>query len=271
MYVRALQIQTDLMLRGFDGQRIDRPTHVVMRTPANPTFRWGNYLVFPDAPTADDLQRWPRIFTDEMQDIPEVTHLAFTWDALDGALGASDAFVAAGYDRWTLATMSLTALAPEGRLPTPCQIRYLETDADWAEWIELAEAQNDAQPPEYREGAGHRAFVEKTCVGHRAMIAAGWGRWFGAYVDGRLASSMGLFVREGLGRFQAVDTHPDFRRRGLATTLLRHAVTEGLERMGANTLVIVADVDEAAIGIYAAAGFETTEQIIQIELVERTL
>ena len=257
------------MLRAFTGERIDRPTHVVMRTPANPTFRWGNFLVFPHAPTADDLVQWPQIFADEMQDVPGVTHVALTWDALDGDLGTSDAFVAAGYDRWTLATMTLTALAAQRRPPAPCAIRALATDADWAEWMDLAEAQNAAQPPQYREGPGHRAFVETTCAGHRAMISAGWGCWFGAYVDGRLASSMGLFVRDGLGRFQSVDTHPQLRRQGLATTLLRHVATEGLERMGARTLVIAADTDEAAIGIYADAGFTVTEQIIQIERVQR--
>jgi ribosomal protein S18 acetylase RimI-like enzyme len=269
--IRSLQIQTDVMLRTFEGERTDRQTYVVVRTPTNPTFRWGNFLVFPTAPSTEDLTRWPQIFADEMSGTAGVNHVAVTWDALDGDLGASDAFVAAGYDRWTLATMSLRKLAPEQRPPTPCEIRDLQTDADWTEWIELAEAQNAVQPLHYREGPGHRGFVEKTCAGHRAMIAAGWGRWFGAFVDGRLASSMGLFVRDGLGRFQAVDTHPDFRRRGLATTLLRHVVSEGLVYMGARTLVIVADVDEAAIGIYAAAGFEITERIIQIERVDRSL
>ena len=40
--------------------------------------------------------------------------------------------------------------------------------------------------------------------------------------------------------------------------------------MGAETLFIVADVDDVAMGIYATAGFAETERIVQIERVDRS-
>ena len=52
----------------------------------------------------------------------------------------------------------------------------------------------------------------------------------GLYTDGN-----------GVARFQAVDRHPDYRRRGLAGTLVHHAGAEGLTWPGVQTLVIVAD------------------------------
>lgn len=267
--MRSLQIRTDLMLRSFAGEVIVRDGHIAVRTPDNPTFRWGNFVIFPEPPTAGDLQRWPEVFGREIGTPPAIDHLAFTWDAIDGNAGAADAFVAAGFERTDLATMSATSLAPPTRSPTPCVIRDLATDADWDDWIELAVAQNAALPEGEREGSGHREFTEQSCREYRAMIDAGWGRWFGAYVDDRLVATMGLFVRDGLGRFQAVDTHPEFRRRGLATTLLRHVSQEGFTVMGAHTLVIVADIDEVALDIYATAGFATTEHVIALEQVDR--
>lgn len=265
MEVSSRQIATDLMLRSFEGQVEHHDGVIAVRTPSNPTFRWGNFLVFDRPPAAGDLAWWPRRFAETIGTTPGVDHLAFTWDAPGGEVGAADAFVQAGYERTTIATLTTRALGPEMRAPSPCTIRALTTDADWAQWVALAEAQNAALPADEREGPGHLEFVERAAAGHRAMISAGWGRWFGAFVDGRLAASMGLFVQDGLGRFQSVDTHPAFRRRGLATTLLRHVATEGLTAMGADTLVIAADVADVAIGIYRTAGFTVTESITQLE------
>ena len=58
----------------------------------------------------------------------------------------------------------------------------------------------------------------------------------------------------GLARLQAVDTHPDYRRRGLAGTLVHHAGAEGLTWPGVQTLVIVADPGDEAIRVYRSVG-----------------
>lgn len=80
-----------------------------------------------------------------------------------------------------------------------------------------------------------------------------------------MASSMGLFVREGLGRFQAVDTHPAFRRQGLAGTLLYHAAQWGFSEMKAKNLVIVADQNYFAKDLYRSVGFEPKERLVGLE------
>ncbi len=62
-----------------------------------------------------------------------------------------------------------------------------------------------------------------------------------------------------LARFQSVETHPAFRRRGLAGTLVHVLSCYGFGELGARTLVMVADPDYAAIRIYRAAGFTARE------------
>jgi hypothetical protein len=45
MRVQSLACQTDLNLTQFDGQIIHRGHYLVVVTPSNPTYFWGNYLL----------------------------------------------------------------------------------------------------------------------------------------------------------------------------------------------------------------------------------
>jgi ribosomal protein S18 acetylase RimI-like enzyme len=97
-------------------------------------------------------------------------------------------------------------------------------------------------------------------------VEGGHGAWFGAFVDGRLLSGMGLFrASEGLARFQNVETRPEARGRGLAGTLVHHVSRYGFDELGARTLVMVADPDYLAIRIYRSVGFAETESMLQAE------
>jgi ribosomal protein S18 acetylase RimI-like enzyme len=126
---------------------------------------------------------------------------------------------------------------------------------------------NNADPPEKREvdDKGFYEYLERKASEYHRMTEAGLGHWFGAYVNGQLAASLGLFVWDGLGRFQIVDTHPNFRRRGLAGTLVYHAARKGLSDMGAETLVMCADPDYVAVKIYESVGFKITERQMAIQ------
>lgn len=78
--------------------------------------------------------------------------------------------------------------------------------------------------------------------------------------------SLGLCSDGGeLARYQTVATHPDFRGRGLASSLVFAAGQFGIDVLGAQTLVIVADPQHRAIGIYRALGFTEVEQQTQFQ------
>ena len=99
---------------------------------------------------------------------------------------------------------------------------------------------------------------------------AGWrtkgmGRGSARSSTGGLCTGLGLYSDgNGVARFQAVDTHPDYRRRGLAGTLVHHAGAEGLTWPGVQTLVIVADPGDEAIRVYRSVGFDGTETQVQL-------
>jgi ribosomal protein S18 acetylase RimI-like enzyme len=69
----------------------------------------------------------------------------------------------------------------------------------------------------------------------------------------------------GLARFQTVETDPDFRRQGLAGTLRHYAGQRGVDEVGAETLVIVADLGYHAIDLYRSVGFVVREIQLQVE------
>jgi ribosomal protein S18 acetylase RimI-like enzyme len=71
-------------------------------------------------------------------------------------------------------------------------------------------------------------------------------------------------VGSGLARFQNVETHPGFRRRGFASAVIHHAAQHALRDPGVRTLVIVADPDDHAIRLYRTLGFVDTERQVQL-------
>ena len=268
----SLGWQTDLIFARFDGQVVDRGNHVLVRTPSNPTFWWGNFLLFQHAPGAGDLERWTALFEEEIgARQPESRHRAFGIDVRERLMLPPD-FAAAGYtlNEATVLTLAREQLRePPKALPGGVEFRVLELPRDSAAVVDK-QAAVDAKR---YEAAGYRLFAERQMARYALMQDAGLGHWFGlvGHVGGRavLAASCGLFRDpardEGLGRFQYVSTHPEWRRRGLCTALVHAACRHGFEAMGLRTLVMVADPDDVAIGVYESLGFERGVSTWQLE------
>jgi ribosomal protein S18 acetylase RimI-like enzyme len=260
--IQSLGYKTDLFLRGFEGEIQTREDYTVVRTPKNPTFRWGNFLLFKRPPLPSDLESWQAAFKLEH---PTATHIALGWDDPDFQ-GDTSAFTEAGFEFDQSIVMTAQAVHQPPKVNTECQIRVLE-NADWLAWIDLECAVNDALPESEREGAGYRTFVECKGAELERMSAAGHGHFWGAFLDNNLVASLGLYFWQGVGRFQWVATHPKFRRLGLCGTLVHHVAKLGLEKV--ETLVMVADPEYVAAGIYESIGFRKTEKQFQLEKVSQ--
>ena len=63
---RSLGWQTDLIFARFDGVVVPRADHLVVRTPDNPTFWWGNFLLYDQVPRAGDAAVWGERFGAEI-------------------------------------------------------------------------------------------------------------------------------------------------------------------------------------------------------------
>ncbi len=250
MHLRSLAYRTDLALLELGGSLVeDHGTHLVVRTPDNPGFYWGNYLLLAEPPEADSGEHWVETFE---RAFPEAAHRTFGVDGTAGTVGDLAPFTALGFEPEPSTVMTARSVHEPARPNTEATFRPLSSDADWAQQVELSIAGENEHVT--------RAFATRREQAHRQVTEAGHGRWFGAFLAGRLVSSMGLVrAGAGLGRFQDVQTHPDARERGLAGTLVHRVSRFGFEELGAHTLVMVADPDYLAIRIYRSVGFDDTE------------
>ena len=261
MNVCGLGYRTDLIFAAYDGLIADRGDYLVIRSPSNPTFYWGNFLLFERPPGAGDLERWQTLFVREIGAPPQVRHQTFGWDTTDGEAGAAEAFVEAGFRL----SRSVVLTAREPKAPArPAQEYDLRPVCSDDEWAQVVENQIVCRDPEHDE-AGYRVFCEDRFRRYRAMAAEGRGAWYGAFLDGRLAGDMGLFHDGEVGRYQAVETHPAHRRRGIAASLVVVAARHARATFGVRRLVIVAERGAAAERLYRSVGFRVREQQVGLE------
>ncbi|QPF75122.1 GNAT family N-acetyltransferase [Roseateles sp. DAIF2] len=254
----SLGWQTELIFARFDGLVQPRPDCLVIRTPGNPLFYWGNCLVLPRPPRDAELAHWLDRFEAEVgRHTRESGHVAIGFDAT-APHEPLTAWQAAGFEIFGTAQLSLEAPA-ERPAPLPPGFRFAPLDLARPEQLEAAVAQQCASNDMGYEPAGYRRHRERQMQRYAAMQAAGLGHWFGIWseAEGALVADCGLFRdgTTGLGRFQHVGTHPDWRRRGLCTALIDAVGRHGLQRLGLGTLVMCADPDDVAIGIYESLGY----------------
>jgi ribosomal protein S18 acetylase RimI-like enzyme len=257
MEIASLAFRTDLAMLEHSGSLVeDHGTHLVVRTPDNPTYWWGNFLLLPAPPADTDRAReWLATFESEF---PGTRHRTFGIDGSDGDAGDLQLFGELGLSLDVSSVMTATSVHEPPRPNPVATYRMLESDADWEQQIEVAMAGEDV--------GYDLPFVTAQAAAQRRLVDAGYGAWWGAFEGGRLLASMGLFTASpGLARFQSVKTHPEARGRGLAGTLVHRVSRYGFDELGARRLVMVADPDYLAIRIYRSVGFADTERQLQAE------
>ncbi len=249
--LRSPGYATDLVLLGREGGQVEEhDDHLVVRTPANPTYHWGNSLLLRRAPAPGTLADWLEVFRAAH---PGARHVAIGID--DPAADPSpEEAVPLGVE--VERDLVLTSAPPLAEAPAPdgCRLAWLDPDDDpaWERLVELEMTDGIVGTEEE-----HRTFVRRRFAGHRSAIRAGHGGWCAALLpDGTPVATLGIFeAGAGRARYQSVLTHPDHRRRGLAGALLRLAGEYAGRSLAARELVIVADPDGPAIGLYRRAGF----------------
>jgi ribosomal protein S18 acetylase RimI-like enzyme len=245
-----------------------RDGYLVIRSPGNPGFYWGNLLLFQEPPTLGDARRWEGAFDAEFGDEPLVRHRTFAWDRTDGVRGAAnEEFVSRGYE--VEATVGLVAdrdrLRPHVRQNREVAVRALDAarGADGELWdavVDLQVASHEGGHEEWRPF--HAARVED----YRVLFRDGHGAWYVAIdrESGTVAASCGIVVNVGRGRFQAVDTALAHRRRGIASRLVLEAAQLSAATHGAERFVIAADPGYHALALYASLGFERKEHVLGV-------
>jgi ribosomal protein S18 acetylase RimI-like enzyme len=229
---------------------LDCGDHLAIATPSNPTYYFGNYLLFNRAPRVDDYERWLAFFARAFAGYSAVRHIAFAWSSPEGSCGEISTFLANGFtlDEHVVLTASQARKAPK---VLTVETREIRSDADWDTLLQLDLRNRDAR----FDARGFEAFKRRQIVERRALCDAAEGVWIGAFAGEELVGTCGIFSAGELARYQDVIVDERYRNRGIAKTLLAHAARIGLERFHARALVIVADATHHALALYERAGF----------------
>lgn len=261
MRVSSLGFQTDLMVQRLEGSQVeDHGDHLVVRSPQEPGYWWGNAVVLSDDPAARIGRDWESLFR---QHHPAAQHRAFGVDGTSGESLGCEELVRQGCELELSDVMTATSVhePPHPHRAAVCRPLDLTDPRDVEAALAIRLVNGPTPLP-----AGYEEFLVRRMATMRAIQLAGHGRWFGAFLGGEMRSGLGLVTDgSGVARYRSVDTRPDSRGQGLAGTLVHHAAVYGFDVLRARMLVIVADPEDVAISVYRSVGFTTVEKQVRLQ------
>jgi len=257
--MRSLGLASDLL--AMDGLSVveSHSDRIVLRTPGEPDYWWGNILIVRTLP-GRPAEEW-QLFRKEF---PTARHSVIAWDVpdLDSSLLRS-AWEIEGFELEVSDVLARSGSPPAPPPPEDYLLRELASDHDWEQTFRLAMeiGQEAGHNP-----AAHALFLRGRIEGRRSQIARGILGWWGAFRHGELVAAMGVVTGriEGapIARYQAVETARAHRRRGLCTALLARSAHGALERVPDARLVIMAEADSEPGRLYRRAGFAWAERTV---------
>jgi hypothetical protein len=184
MEIRSLGFRTDLFFHRANGEVFDRGEYLVVRTPKNPGFFWGNLLYFAQAPKEGDQDLWQALFQKEFADM-DVHHLAFAWE------GSEKGIPFENFALEPTVTMTGSEFLKPKVWNANVHVRPLISEQDFAAALEnqVRSRENHFEETEYR------LFVKRKQEAYRALIQAGKGYWLGAFLGKKLCGDQASSAR----------------------------------------------------------------------------
>ncbi|GLP75287.1 hypothetical protein TUM20983_23970 [Mycobacterium antarcticum] len=222
----------------------DRGDHLVVRTPRNPDFHWGNCIFVTDSQAVDDADRWVRTFRSAVPDADWI------------AIGLAQ--MPANPQAWATCGLELelddvlaTAVLPKQTTPPVGYDVHALVGADWEQVITRAVSEGT-----HERFATARANAQRDLVDHEVA------QFVGAFFESRLVAELGIVDCGGTARYQNVGTALEHRGRGIASHLLGVAASWAASR-GCTEWVIVTEAVNPAGRVYRRAGFEVVAPSVQ--------
>lgn len=131
MNIQSLGYRTDLIFHHFNAEVIDRGEYVVVRTPSNPGFFWGNSLFFAEPPALGRVDMWKSLFAEEVGGPPTIRHYAFGWDTIDGTVGEIQQFLDLNFAISSDVALATSTLRSPPHYNHDVDIRPLAQASEW--------------------------------------------------------------------------------------------------------------------------------------------
>ena len=239
-------LATDIHLASLEGSVTPHATHQVIRTASNPDYYFGNMFVLNKRP--DDLAAWLAAFEREFG--PETKHRCLEWSGKELGPKGREQAKDLKLDINATLEMCLSSLPPAR---SDWEVRPLSLESDREASVKLNLASDMA---EQAGDQGYRQFKDRLRATQRRWIESGAATWWGVFDGERLIGQCGFVACGKLGRFQVVETHPNFRRRGVCSNLMSAVARDAIQRLELSDLILAAEVDGPALSLYRSLGFK---------------
>ena len=238
---------TDLAVLEHTGSVIeDRGDHLVVRSPRNPGYYWGNIIVVTDGDSVQDANGWIDAF--------HRAHPEADWIAI-GLIRMPDdpsAWVAQGVELELDEVLTTRTLPMQKPLADGYTVRRMDGD-DWS--LSVARIVDENARTGEHDPEPHRRYAERLVEARREMSERGVAAFFGAFSGEVLAAELGIVRCGSTARYQSVGTEVEHRRRGLAGHLLGVAARWSADQ-GCDRWVIITEATNPAGRLYRSVGFE---------------
>jgi GNAT superfamily N-acetyltransferase len=237
---------TDLAILELTGSVVEHHEHhLVIRSPGQPDFHWGNFVLVADEESVDDAGRWVDTFR---LAFPDADWLAI---GLPRMPDDPQSWRARGLDV-ELDDVLTTRTMPHGTpLPQGYTVRRLD-GPDWDQALARSVAANERS--DEQDPSSFEQFARGRLRTRQELSRRDLGAWFGAFADGALVADLGIVRCGSTARYQDVSTDEEHRRRGLAAHLLGVAAGWAAEG-GCDRWVIVTEATNPAGRVYRSLGF----------------
>ncbi len=253
---RYLELRSEAIIGQLECELIEQEDYFVFRTPANPTYHYGNLLCLKVPLNSYSKTQWQQHFSSAFHDMPLVEHYTFCWPRALETEQVKNDFIDHGFSYEEVHVLSLLRKSFETpqEQNTEVTLRPLTTDNDWQQWLELslAEQQGDYDQTSLRH------FLTARMANYQALDHGGQGQYLGAFNADQLIGYAGLYHKNELARFQNVHVISKYQNQKIAKTLLSKLIAQAPAEV--TTFVIVADEHYHATKLYQGLGFKVTER-----------
>ena len=250
--MRSLGTVTEEFTQPAAVVREERDGCTLFSTPERRDYWCGNKHVLDAAPPSRGaVEAELRALESDLPRTSGVEHLLFEWESASGEypawadeLGMLEAITQPSLVRDAVLVLEGAPTAP----PDPgVNVRAVDTPEDWRRLVELTDL---VVPPDQIEFYRWKTRAQRELVTERHD-----GGWWAVETDGLLASSAGQVRHDGVARFQSVQTHPAFRRRGFAAHLCHWIARRQHEAHRDEPQVLLANSGSSSQRIYERLGF----------------
>jgi len=251
---------TDLIFHSSSGCISENDLYTLVRTPSNPYFYFGNYLILNKNIENYNKKELENFFTSEFSDEKRIGHIAFSWPYNKSE--NVDSYIEDGYhyEKSIAMTLEQSNLADLKCKNSDVHIRKF-SEGDWDQWILFELDEFDNQYPII----DHQLFLLGLEKNYRSLIKADKGSWYGAFIDKELVASAGIFHEDSIGRLQKIRTRGNYQGKGICKTMLHKICSDYYEL---SKIVVVADENYFAKKVYTSLGFYEREK--QVSLYKKT-